>query len=459
MDFSKIRNSISILDVVESYGITLKKVGRQYSSLSPFNKHETKPSFFVLPEKNFFKCFSSGYGGDVIKFVALMENVSYTEAAKILSERYNIPLEDAEKYKKDHSYFKRKIAEYLSNKILNNTNTEEYLYLKKRLSFIGDNDLNNVIKKFMIGLWNEQVYNELVTLYGEKRIKNLYFPKTESSSFIVLPIIENHKVVTFMFRNIRDDAGYKYIYSAEPNKSLVDIVYNYNSHDRNTEIYVTEGVFDAIALYGVGINNVVSLLGVNISPKKLSKLNKYNVINLVLDTDRSGYKASLMAAQYFMLQNKIVYLILNTPYKDVDEAIKAKLYNKDTITLRKQLITTHIYTRKYKSIESEAQYKQWIKRVIDNIPDRDVRYLYTRSIYEALRQQKPENSNNVDINKLLLSLTTPSFKLALSYIVDVIDDRVRYNMLQHTSSDKAEDEVSKYIIDLVLYSLGVNQCS
>ncbi len=458
MDFSKIRNSISILDVVESYGITLKKEGRQYSSLSPF-KRETKPSFFVLPEKNFFKCFSSGHGGDVIKFVALMENVSYTEAAKILSERYNVPLEDAEKYKKDHAYFKRKIAEYLSNKILNNTNTEEYLYLKKRLSFIGGDDLNNVIKKFMIGLWNEQVYNELVTLYGEKRIRNLYFPKTESNSFIVLPIIENHKIVTFMFRTIRDDARYKYIYSAEPGKSLIDVVYNYNSHDQNTEIYITEGIFDAIALYSIGVKNVVSLLGLNISPRKLSKLNKYNVINLVLDTDRSGYKASLKAVQYFMLQNKIVYIILNTPYKDVDEAIKAGVYDKETVRFKRQLITTHIYTRKYKSIEHEAQYKQWIKKVISLIKDKDMRYLYNKSIYEVFKQRPQDFKESLAIDKLLETLTTPTLKLALAYIVDVIEERERYNMLQKMSTNRKDDVINNKLIELVINSLVRNQSS
>ena len=458
MDFYKIKSSVSIVDVVRSYGITLKKVGKQYSSLSPF-KRETKPSFFVLPEKNIFKCFSSGYGGDVIKFVALMENISYAEAARILSERYNIPLDDTKKYKHDRTQFKKQVANYLSGKLVNAANTEEYLYLKKRFSFIETEALNNIIKNFKIGLWNKHVHQELVTLYGEKRIKYLSFPKTDNNSFIVLPIIENHKVITFMFRTIHEDAEYKYIYSAEPDKSLIDVVYNHNIHDRNSEIYVTEGIFDAIALYSIGIKNVVSLLGLNISSKKLSKLNKYTVINMVLDTDRSGYKASLKAAQYFMLQNKVVYLLLNTPYKDVDEAIKANVYNKETISTKKQLITTHIYTRRYRTMESEIQYKQWIKKVINSISDKDVRYLYNRSIYEVLKQWKREDVNSFDLKQLLLSLTTSSLKLALSYIVDVIDERERYNMLQHASSDKTEDEINKYIIDLIFYGLGFSQCS
>jgi len=456
MDFEKLRNSISIVDVVKSYGIDLKKVGRQYRGLSPFNK-ETNPSFFVVPDKNMFKCFSSGHGGDVIKFVALKENVSYVEAAKILCERYNIQTSEDNKYKNNHLYFKRQIAKYLSQALLKNTDSACFHYIKKRFSFLEQDTITSIINKFMIGIWDSRVYEELVTLYGEQRIKRMRFPKTDRNSFIVLPIIENNKVITFMFRALTDNSEYKYIYSAEPNKSLVDVVYNYNPHDSNTEVYVTEGIFDAIALYGIGITNVVSLLGLNISDKKLSKLNKYNIINLALDTDRSGYKASLKAAQYFMLQNKIVYILLNTPYKDVDEAIKAGIYNKDNIKHKKQLITTHIYTRNYKSIDLEAQYKQWIKKVISGIKDSDIRYLYNKSIYEAIKQKPLDNKESLGINKLLEALTTPSLKLALAYIVDVIDERERHNMLQNMRTDKKEDVIDDRLVSIIIDSLFCSQ--
>ena len=456
MDFEKLRNSISIVDVVQSYGVDIKKVGRQYRGLSPF-KRETQPSFFVLPDKNIFKCFSSGHGGDVIKFVALMEQVSYSEAAKILCDRYNIPTDQDGKTKKDPSYFKRQIANYLSKALLKNTESDSFQYLQERFSFLKQDTITTIINKFMIGLWNSQMYKELVALYGESRIKHMRFPKVTENSFIVLPIIENNKIVTFMFRSISDNSEYKYIYSAEPNKSLVDVVYNYNPYDQNTEIYVTEGIFDAIALYGIGITNVVSLLGLNINDKKLSKLNKYNTINLVLDTDRSGYRASLKAARYFMLQNKIVYLLLNTPYKDVDEAIKAGVYDKETIRHKKQLITTHIYTRQYKSIDSEAQYKQWIKKVISSIKDSDIRYLYNKSIYEAIKQKPLDNKESLCISKLLEALTSPSLRLALAYIVDVIDERERYNMLQNMRTDKKEDVIDDRLVKLVIDSLVHSQ--
>jgi len=456
MDFEKLRNTLSIIDVVQSYDIDLKKVGRQYSSLSPF-KRETKPSFFVLPDKNIFKCFSSGHGGDVIKFVALMEQVSYSEAAKILCDRYNILTDQSGKTKKDPLYFKRQIASYLSKMLIKNTESAGFHYFQERFSFLKQDTITTIINKFMIGIWDSQMYKELVTLYGVQRINPMRFPKTDENSFIVLPVIENGKVITFMFRNLNANSEYKYIYSAEPNKSLTDVIYNYNPYDQNTEIYVTEGIFDAIALYGIGITNVVSLLGLSITDKKLSKLNRYNVINLALDTDPSGYRASLKAAQRFMLQNKIVYLLLNTPYKDVDEAIKSGVYDKKTIEHKKQLITTHIYTRKYKSIDSEAQYKQWIKKVISGIKDSDIRYLYNKSIYETFKKKPQDTKESLGIDKILETLTTPTLKLALAYIVDVIDERERYNMLQNMRTDKKEDIISDKLVKLVIDSLTHSQ--
>jgi len=158
-----------------------------------------------------------------------------------------------------------------------------------------------------------------------------------------------------------------------------------------------------------------------------------------------------------MLQNKIVYILLNTPYKDVDEAIKAGIYNKDNIKHKKQLITTHIYTRKYKSIVSEAQYKQWIKKVISGIKDNDIRYLYNKSIYEAIKQKPLDNKESLGINKLLEALTTPSLKLALAYIVDVIDERERHNMLQNMRTDKKEDVIDDRLVKLVIDSLVHSQ--
>lgn len=77
-----------ILEVVRSF-IELKKSGNNFKGFSPFNQ-EKNPSFYVIPEKNIFKDFSSGKGGNVINFLMEHEKFSFIQAIRYLAERYKI---------------------------------------------------------------------------------------------------------------------------------------------------------------------------------------------------------------------------------------------------------------------------------------------------------------------------------------------------------------------------------
>jgi DNA primase len=63
----------------------------RYLGLCPFHQ-ETTPSFNVHRVHQFYKCFSCGASGDVIKFVMEKEGVSFHEALQSLSEHYGIPI-------------------------------------------------------------------------------------------------------------------------------------------------------------------------------------------------------------------------------------------------------------------------------------------------------------------------------------------------------------------------------
>jgi len=84
----QVRNASDIVDVIGGY-VPLKKAGSKYKALSPFNKEKT-PSFYVDPAKQMFKCFSSDHGGDVFKFLMLMENMTFPEAIRRLAQRAGI---------------------------------------------------------------------------------------------------------------------------------------------------------------------------------------------------------------------------------------------------------------------------------------------------------------------------------------------------------------------------------
>lgn len=58
--------------------VQLKQSGRSWSGLSPFTQEKT-PSFYVHPDKGFFKCFSTGEGGDCYSFIMKVENLEFYE--------------------------------------------------------------------------------------------------------------------------------------------------------------------------------------------------------------------------------------------------------------------------------------------------------------------------------------------------------------------------------------------
>ncbi|MGC6505471.1 MAG: DNA primase [Coraliomargaritaceae bacterium] len=86
-----IKQQVNLVDVVSPY-VQLKRAGRSFKGLSPFTQEKT-PSFYVHPDRGFFKCFSSGEGGDCFSFVMKMENLEFGEAVEWLGKKFNIQLE------------------------------------------------------------------------------------------------------------------------------------------------------------------------------------------------------------------------------------------------------------------------------------------------------------------------------------------------------------------------------
>ena len=63
----RIRAASDIVEIIGGY-IPLKKAGMNFTALCPFHKEKT-PSFNVNAQKQIFRCFGCGKGGDVFTFV------------------------------------------------------------------------------------------------------------------------------------------------------------------------------------------------------------------------------------------------------------------------------------------------------------------------------------------------------------------------------------------------------
>jgi DNA primase len=95
---------LDIVDVISSY-IDLERSGNNYKARCPFHPDDT-PSLYVSPSKGIWKCFGCGVGGDAVKFVALYENLTYTEALLELAKKYKLPVK-LERKRKGRKPFER----------------------------------------------------------------------------------------------------------------------------------------------------------------------------------------------------------------------------------------------------------------------------------------------------------------------------------------------------------------
>src|ERR1700690_1732882 len=71
--------------------VKLKRAGREWKGLSPFNQEKT-PSFTVNDQKGFFHDFSSGKNGTIFDFVMETEGVTFPEAVERLASLAGLAL-------------------------------------------------------------------------------------------------------------------------------------------------------------------------------------------------------------------------------------------------------------------------------------------------------------------------------------------------------------------------------
>src|SRR5262245_11866323 len=83
--------------------VKLRKAGREWKGLSPFNKEKT-PSFFVNDQKQAWFDFSSGKNGSIFDFLMLTEGLSFAEAVERLAAEAGVPVPRQEAKSESREY-------------------------------------------------------------------------------------------------------------------------------------------------------------------------------------------------------------------------------------------------------------------------------------------------------------------------------------------------------------------
>jgi DNA primase catalytic core len=303
VNFEHIKRTTDIVQVVASYGITLKKVGQDHVGLCPFHD-DHHPSLRVTPGKGLFRCPSCQATGNVIQFVAKREGISEREAGiklltaipgvhraadvpangktngaqPLLEERAQVLLERALAIYQKHFTDQPEGRAYLTGRGIGNAGLWERHgvgYCDGKLPELLPND--------------ERVRGELKTL-------GLLLPdgRERFAGCVVFPVRDAEgRLTTIYGRQCATNTPKENRHHFLPGRPTG--LWNAAALKTHAHVVLVESVLDGLSVELAGSANVVGVQGTNgLSAADVQTLRDYGVqrVTLLLDGDKAGREAT-----------------------------------------------------------------------------------------------------------------------------------------------------------------------
>ncbi len=346
----RIFDAADIVEVISDF-ITLKKAGANYKALSPFTNEKT-PSFFVSPAKQIFKDFSSGLGGNVVKFLMEHEKLSYPEALRYLANKYNIEISEKEESEEEKQQRNERESMLLVTRFAQKYFSEQLWNTQEGkavgLSYLRERGMReDLVKKFELGYSPER--RDAFTRHAlEKGYKKEYLVSTgltverdnrtydRFAGRIIFPIHAlSGNVLGFGGRALRSgDKIAKYLNSPESeiyhkSRVLYGLYQAKNEIIRQEKCFMVEGYTDVIALCQSGIDNVVSSSGTAMTTEQVRLVKRFTEnLTIIYDGDEAGIKASLKGIDVVLEAGMNVRVVLLPDGEDPDSYSK-KLHSEE----------------------------------------------------------------------------------------------------------------------------------
>ncbi|MFN8267053.1 MAG: DNA primase [Chitinophagales bacterium] len=342
----KILDTAQIEDVVRDF-VNLKKSGSILKGNCPFHQEKT-PSFVVNPNKNIFKCFGCGVGGDSVTFIMEHEKFSFPEALRYLANKYHIEIEETQTSTEDKQaqdekeslmiilsyaakFYQHQLSETEEGKAIGLSYFKERGFLEDtiqafQLGYAPDS-YDSLLKDALKNGYN----NELLLKTGlikEKNDKAYDFFRDR----VMFPIHNvSGKVIAFAGRILRKSENQpKYINTAETelyhkSQILYGISQAKAAIRKQDVCYLVEGYTDVISLYQAGIKNVVASSGTALTKEQVLLVKRFteNIV-ILYDGDAAGIKAALRGLDIVLEQGLNVKLVLLPDKEDPDSFVKNK---------------------------------------------------------------------------------------------------------------------------------------
>ncbi|MGH6769722.1 MAG: DNA primase [Xanthobacteraceae bacterium] len=322
----ELRARLAVSEVVGKR-VKLRKAGREWKGLSPFNKEKT-PSFFVNDHKMAWFDFSSGKNGSIYDFVMMTEGLSFPEAVERLAQQAGMPLPKVSSDEEAREQRRRTLhdvvemaAKFFEATLAGRTGARARGYLADRgidpatqLKFrIGYAPAERFALKEHLGKEGVSVEDMIAAgllVAGD----DIPVPYDRFRDRIIFPIGDvRGRLIAFGGRTLEKDAQPKYLNS--PDTALFHkgaILYNIanaraaahnadkftQSAQRNlsAELVAVEGYVDVIAMVEAGFEAAVAPLGTALTEDQLALMWKMaDEPVLCFDGDAAGRRAAYRA--------------------------------------------------------------------------------------------------------------------------------------------------------------------
>jgi DNA primase len=314
--FTYLKSRIAILDIINHY-TAVRKTGNYWKGCCPFHSEKTA-SFTVSPDKNIFYCFGCHAGGDVITFVAKIENLSPLEAVHHLAEQYSIALpENLEKPSKsiDNQLIQKKQYWHLCS-LVAQWCTINLFKSSAALNYFKQRGINQqTLTLFSLGYFpsglraiksildyvkkHNYLAQDLIeaTILAEGKTQ-LYSPFEERLIFPIKDYLG--RFCGFGGRVFAaNDERSKYYNSKENSYFLKgSLLFGFDlakqAIQKNEAAFLVEGYTDCISMVQHGFANTIATLGTACTLEHLKTIARHAyVLYVVYDGDEAGQKAIL----------------------------------------------------------------------------------------------------------------------------------------------------------------------
>jgi DNA primase len=403
--------------------VQLKRAGSNFKGLSPFSD-ERSPSFMVSPAKGIWKDFSTGKGGNSVKFLMEHSQFTYPEAIRFLAKKYNIEIEETEQSDEEKANTDVRESMYLVSEFAKDyfhrtlLNSEEGKAIG--LSYFKERGFTNeTIKKFALG-YSPETWDAFTKEALGKGYKMEFLESTgltiarEDRPFdrfkgrVMFPIQSmSGRVLGFGGRILTNDKkAAKYLNSPESDlyhksKVLYGIFQAKQSIAKLNNCFLVEGYTDVIQFNQAGIENVVASSGTALTPDQIRLINRLTKnITVLFDGDAAGLRASVRGIDLILEEGMNVKVCAFPDGEDPDSFARKTSYEdlvayldnnaKDFIQFKASLLMNDAKNDPVK----KADLIRDMVASISKIPDRIQREIYIQ-----------ECSRIMDISEQVLTST------------------------------------------------------